>query len=294
MENHLKIVVNDYLLQKQDKANTHDSVLQRALNHACRRIYHLKNIERLMPLAKQAILNAESMGTSLPSGCLWIAEELVSAKGRMNRQWWAPKGGIYLCLAIHPVLLHRNWAHYNLAIGAGIANALRNLGITVFVKWVNDVFLNGRKLAGVLSETVRSQDGIYLMFGIGINVNQDSFPANLPFATSLLRETGQKWNLIELTGAILAEICWLFGKIEEWEAENLMEAPLIASHTNPVLLNWQTVTDTIGKTCLYGNDAMNCPELRATAVGIAPDGNLLLSTDDHQIIKVSTGEIWYV
>lgn len=279
--------------RKQDKAHTHDSILQRSLNHACQHIYYLKSTERLMPLAKQAILTAETKGISLPSGCLWIAEELSSAKGRMNRQWWSPKGGIYLCLAIHPVLLHRNWAHYNLAVGTGIANALRNLDITAFVKWINDVFLNGKKLAGVLSETVRSQNETYLLFGIGINVNQHSFPSNLPFATSLLRETGQKWNLIELTAAVLSEICWLFGEIEEWEAENLMEDPIVASYTNPVLLNWRTVTDTIGKTCLYGNDAMNCPELRATAVGIAHNGNLLLSTEDDQIINVSTGEIWY-
>lgn len=294
MENRLKNLVNDCLLQKQTQTNASDSILQRSLNHACRHIYHLKSTERLMPLAKQAILNAETMGTSLPSGCLWIAEELISAKGRMTRQWWSPKGGIYLCLAIHPVLLHRNWAHYNLAVGAGIANALRNLGVTAFVKWVNDVFLNGKKLAGVLSETVRSQNETYLLFGIGINVNQKAFPSDLPFATSLLMETGRKWNTTELTGAVLAEICWLFGEIEEWEAENLMEDPLVASHTNPVLLNWQAVTDTMGKTCLYGNDALNRPELRATAVGIAHNGNLILETEDHQTIKVSTGEIWYV
>ncbi|MEZ0328366.1 MAG: biotin--[acetyl-CoA-carboxylase] ligase [Dissulfuribacterales bacterium] len=294
MENRLKEMVNACLLRKQAKADANDSILKRSLNHACRRMYYMKSAERLMPLAKQAILDAEAMGASLPSGSLWIAEELIAAKGRMTRQWWSPKGGIYLCIAIHPVLLHRNWAHYNLAVGAGIANALRNLGITAFVKWVNDVFLNGKKLAGVLSETVRSQNEIYLLFGIGINVNQQSFPANLPFATSLLLETGQTWDITELTGAILAEICWLFGAIEEWEAENLMEDPIVASHTNPVLLNWQAVTDTIGKTCVYGNDALNHPELRATAAGIAHDGNLLLETEDHQTINVSTGEIWYL
>lgn len=294
MENRIKKLVIDHLQRKKAGYNGHDSIFQRAFNHACRRIYHLKSTERLMPLAKQAILNAEAMGSSLPSGCLWVAEELISAKGRMTRQWWSPKGGIYLCLAIHPVLLHRNWAHYNLAVGAGIANALRNLGITAFVKWVNDVFLNGKKLAGVLSETVHSQNETYLLFGIGINVNQQAFPSNLPFATSLLMETGQKWDITELTGAVLAEICWLFGEIEEWEAENLMEDPIIASHTNPVLLNWHAVTNTIGKTCLYGNDAMNHPELRATAAGIAHDGNLVLETEDHQTINVSTGEIWYI
>lgn len=286
-------IVRERLIHIKNATKSDHSILQRSFNHACRDVCYLKTSDRLMPLAKQAILDAESKGTSLPSGCLWVAEELGSAKGRMTRHWWAPKGGLYMCLAIHPCLLKAQWAHYSLAIGTGIAKAFRQLDIKASVKWINDVFINGKKVAGVLSETVQTPNEIYILFGIGININQELFPSTLPFATSLFLETGKKWDILRVAGAILSEICWLFGEVEEWEAENLVEDPLIASQANPVLRQWCELTDTLGKRCLYGHDVFSSPEIKGIAKGITPEGSLILETEEQELITVSTGEIWY-
>jgi len=294
MEECLKAWVRHFLKQKQATADQTDgSIFQRAINHICPSVFYFNMANRLMPLAKAAILEAEEQGTDLPSGCLWVAEELTEAKGRMTRHWWSPRGGIYMCLVIYPVLLQKNWAHYNLAVGVGIANALRQMGVSASVKWINDVLCNGRKLAGVLTETVRSNNGSYLLFGIGINVNQRMFPESLPFATSLLMETGKTWDIASLIGAVVAEICWFFAKIEEWEAENLVEDPVIAGYNNPILLNWKALTDTLGRHCIYGQD-ISFPELEGTAIDIAHDGSLVLKTEDQQTVNIFTGEIRYV
>ena len=67
------------------------------------------------------------------------------------------------------------------------------------IKWPNDIYVDGKKLAGILIEHVlRGNKLQYTIAGIGININQEHFPENIPHPTSLLLETGLKWDVAEL------------------------------------------------------------------------------------------------
>ena len=259
-----------------------------------REIYYLEDVKRLMPIAKEAILKADESGLSHRSGCVWLAESLIGAKGRMEREWWSPSGGVYLCIAIYPALCRELWPFYSLGIGVAITQVLREWGVPALVRWINDVLVGGKKVAGTLTEAVRCHGSgeDYILFGIGLNVNIETFPPYLTQASSLAISTGRKWPALELTAHILSRIGIIFAMLHRWEQSSIGWG-LDDMDANPVLMAFRLVSDTLGKSCLYGLDADNHPEFMAVAKDIAYDGSLILAFDDGDEIKVNTGEIRY-
>jgi BirA family biotin operon repressor/biotin-[acetyl-CoA-carboxylase] ligase len=85
------------------------------------------------------------------------------------------------------------------------------------LKWPNDVLIDGKKVCGILAEMNAEATRVrYLVVGIGINVNQASFPKDLP-ATSLRLVTGSEWSRVELAAALLKSL--------DREYRSLMEDP---------------------------------------------------------------------
>jgi len=274
-------------------AKIREKILRRArvVGHE---VYYYKKADRLMPLARQAILQADSNGTDLPSGCVWWADSLDQARGRIGRSWWAPKGGLYLCLALYPSLFTENWSFYNLGVGVAIAQVLREGGVSTKIRWINDVLIKGRKIAGILTEAVKAPNSgqTYLLFGIGINAHMETFPEDLVFATSLSITTGKHWHTKELAAQILARIGRIFGLVHQWESDCLNTEPAYLPQ-NPVIRDWNLLSDTIGRRVIYGLNAELNPEFEALAQELAPDGSLMLILDNGEEVRVNSGEIRY-
>jgi BirA family transcriptional regulator, biotin operon repressor / biotin---[acetyl-CoA-carboxylase] ligase len=112
----------------------------------------------------------------------------------------------------------------SLAVGLAVRAAIEQVdsrsveSIThVDLKWPNDVLIGGKKVCGILTEMNAEATRVrYIVVGIGINVNQASFPKDLP-ATSLRLATGSEWSRVELTAALLKSI--------EREYRRLLEGP---------------------------------------------------------------------
>ncbi len=285
--------IRDSVINTGLDAETREKILRRArvVGHE---VYYYKKTDGLMPLARQAILQADSNGTDLPSGCVWWAGSLDQARGRIGRSWWAPKGGLYLCLALYPSLFTENWSFYNLGVGVAIAQVLREGGASTNIRWINDVLIKGRKMAGILTEAVRAPNSgqTYLLFGIGINANMETFPEDLAFATSLSITTGKHWHTTELAAQILARIGWIFGLVHQWESDCLNTEPGYLPQ-NPVIRDWNSLSDTPGRRVIYGLNAELNPEFEALAQGLAPDGSLILILDNGEEVRVNSGEIRY-
>ena len=285
--------IRDSVINTDRDAETRGKILRRArvIGHE---VYYYTSADRLMSLARQAILLADSNGTDLPSGCVWWADSLVQAKGRIGRSWWAPKGGLYLCLALYPSLLTENWSFYNMGVGVAITQVLRERGISTKIRWINDILIKGCKIAGILTEAVRAPNSghTYLLFGIGINVNIETFPEDLEFAASLSITTCKHWSIKELAAQILARIGWIFGLIHQWESDCLNAEPVYVPQ-NPVIRAWNILSDTPGRRVIYGLDAELNPETEALAQGLAPDGSLILTLDNGEEVRVNSGEIRY-
>ena len=259
-------------------------------------VYFVRGASRLMELARRIVADREGRGVSFPSGTVYMAGNLPGARGRLSRSWWAPEGGIYLCIAFHPVLLEKNWHLYGLGAGVAVAQVLREWGVDARLRWVNDVMLGEKKVAGMLAEVVKGGHGTdewaCMLLGLGLNVNMDGFPPDLPHAGSLMLSTGRAWPIRPLAAHILARTGWVFGGLEDWEAGVLEE--LEWGHEppgNPVVRAWRQVASTLGQRVAYGLDAENSPEFFGLALDMDWDGGLKIATDEGQEVKVFSGEV---
>ncbi len=263
-------------------------------------IFRSKEAERLMVPARQFLYSLESQGISAPSGFVLMAGTLSSAKGRLNRRWEAAPGGIYMAVCFVPGLLSHRWDLYGPAFGLSIAQIFREWGLSAEIRWLNDVLIGGKKAAGVLMEQVRLTGEEWILAGIGINVNQTSFSKELPWATSLLLETGRHFPEEALAADIIARIGLNIALLHHWEAmlpdavpdDHMDEEGLLPpGQEPPVISAYRRLCGFLGKRVIYGQDADRRPELTALARDILPDGSLALELDDGSTIKATTGEI---
>lgn len=134
-------------------------------------------------------------------GTIITAEQQTSGRGRLGREWFSPLGtGIYLSIILRPNFSPDKAPGISLMTALALADVISvHLPDMVKIKWPNDLLLNGRKTAGILTELAADKDRIeHLIVGVGINVNQEmsDFPSELrPGATSI-REVLRNNNLI--------------------------------------------------------------------------------------------------
>ncbi|MCW5210677.1 hypothetical protein VU03_02905 [Desulfobulbus sp. N3] len=165
------------------------------------------------------------------------------------------------------------------------------------MKWVNDVLVVGKKLAGILCTTVQSPGGDrYHLLGIGINGNNQAFPAELQSrATSLRSELSQEVDLAELTGCLLAELRWSLGLLHYDEEQALAEGGSCEQGRASLLLAlWQELCDTVGQQVKYGFDVQQKPLYRALARAIDSCGGLIMELEDGSRVTEYSGEIVYL
>lgn len=123
----------------------------------------------------------------------WVADEQTAGRGRGGHGWHSAAGdGLYVSALVAPALSMTMALWLSLATGLAARAAIREVtGMTVDIRWPNDLLLRGRKCGGILVET--AVDGAmlrYAVIGIGINVNHAEFPADLEaLATSLRMES---------------------------------------------------------------------------------------------------------
>lgn len=144
-----------------------------------------------------------------PEGTVFLAEEQTMGRGRGANSWQSPRStGIYTSAILRPALSPSQVLVLSLAAGLAVQAAIRQIdaNVNVDLKWPNDVLIDGEKLCGILTEMNAEVTRVrYIVVGVGINVNQSSFPKEL-MATSLRLATGREWSRVELTAALLKSL----------------------------------------------------------------------------------------
>ena len=164
----------------------------------------------------------EAAAAGAPEGSVFVAEEQVAGRGRGAHGWHSARSqGIYCSVVLRPALSPADVLVITLATGLAADAALEHLlarnpaggeksGVVpqVDLRWPNDLLLNGKKFVGILAEMTAEATRVrHLVVGIGINVNQASFPAELrESATSLRLETGSCWSRVEVAAALLKSL----------------------------------------------------------------------------------------
>lgn len=131
----------------------------------------------------------KSNATTLPAGTVVFAESQTAGRGRRDNRWIAPRGkDLMVSLLLQPAAPLEKWPRITTLAALAICKAIEaELPLQPRIKWPNDIYLNDRKISGLLAETVSTPKGLLLVLGIGLNVNTLDFPPDLP-ATSLLKQ----------------------------------------------------------------------------------------------------------
>jgi BirA family transcriptional regulator, biotin operon repressor / biotin---[acetyl-CoA-carboxylase] ligase len=144
-----------------------------------------------------------------PEGTVFLAEEQTAGRGRGSNSWHSPRStGLYCSVILRPQVPPSDILTLSLAAGLAVQGAVRLVDSRVDsdLKWPNDVLIEGKKVSGVLAEMTAEATRVrYVVVGIGINVNQASFPKEIP-ATSLRLVTGGEWSRVELAAALLKSL----------------------------------------------------------------------------------------
>ena len=155
--------------------------------------------------------NTEAMRAAAegaPEGSVFLAEEQLAGRGRGAHTWHSARSaGIYCSVVLRPPMPPSEALIFSLAAGLAMRSAVLEIApqLEPDLKWPNDLLLSGKKFCGILTEMNAEATQVrYLVVGVGINVNQAKFPAELrELATSLRIETGTEWSRVELCGALL-------------------------------------------------------------------------------------------
>ncbi len=143
-------------------------------------------------------------------GSLFIADEQTAGRGRGGHSWHSSgEGGLYLSVLLRPTMNPTDVLWLSLITGLSAHYAIESvLGTPPDLRWPNDIMLGNRKLGGILTEMHADSTHVrHVVVGIGLNVNQPSFPEDIAsIATSLRIETGRDWPRTEILAALLKSL----------------------------------------------------------------------------------------
>jgi BirA family transcriptional regulator, biotin operon repressor / biotin---[acetyl-CoA-carboxylase] ligase len=205
----------------------------------------------------------------MAEGAIAVADFQTAGRGRMGRTWEAPPGAALLVSVLLRPPADLPLPQLALVAGAAVADALEELtGLSVQIKWPNDVMLRRQKVAGILAE---AREGVVVV-GIGVNLNQT--PDQLPErAGSLRTTTGREWDRDEVLDAVLEA---LGDRYEAWLTGGL-----------------DAVYDGLGPRDFLRGRRVSVDGTSGTAELIDRDGRLRIATGHGESVTVESGEVTY-
>jgi len=163
-----------------------------------------------------------------PSGAAFLADAQTHGRGRLGRAWHSPPGeNLYASFLLRPSLDPKLAPLVTLACGVAVADTLEPLvpHAQVTLKWPNDVLVDGRKVAGILSEAQLSGEDAWIVVGIGINVHTRAFPDVLAArATSLVLSGATKVDRGDLFVALAAALSARLETLQTGASSALVES----------------------------------------------------------------------
>lgn len=202
------------------------------------------------------------------------ADRQTAGRGRLGKSFHSPQGGLYMSVILRPKVSPEDMMALTACTAVAVFQALREFCVETRIKWVNDLFLHGRKICGILCEGGFGADGQleYLVAGIGINLQPDTeLPEELrEIVTDIASETGLSIPREALIPAILRHLETL-----------LQELP-----ARTFLQDYKAYSYTLGKRVRFSADS---GEQEGLAVDVTETGALVVRKEDGSERIVSTG-----
>ena len=202
-----------------------------------------------------------------------VARIQTAGRGRMDRKWLSQPGGLYFSVVLKPQQTDF-LPNLTQLMALSVCCAVQEIGATAWLKWPNDVLVDGKKLCGILSEAVTGKNGLTaLVLGVGINVNQTDLHAAGQPAVSL-RMLGIQIDTDSLLQRVLDNFFAVYPTVLEQGFQAIR---------SPYLQHFPY----IGKQVTIRHGASPVSGIVET---ISPDGKLILNTPQGQTI-ISIGDM---
>lgn len=239
-----------------------------------RRVHYYPRIDSTNQKAKELAFNDATEGTVV------VVEEQFGGKGRLGRVWFSPPGGIWFSFILRPQFTPSEILKVTLIAGVAGAEAIQEItGLKTKIKWPNDILIEGKKVAGILTEMETEADKIhFVVTGIGINANIDrkSFPPELrDTSTSLSILLGKKVNRSAIIKAFLMRF--------EIHYANLKSGDFLE-----IINLWKERSDTLGSEVKIKTINQT---IQGKAINIDEKGALVVKLPSGEHRSVWSGEI---
>ena len=238
-------------------------------------IYYFAQVDSTQKLANELANGGAKEGTII------VADEQTKGRGRLAREWYSPKySGIWMSLICKPNIPIQQAPQLTLLTAVAVAQAIEEVAeVSPFIKWPNDILLNGKKVTGILTELQAEADRVHsIIIGIGMNVNQEQedFPDELQNKASSLRvEMGEIYPRERILASILKHFEVLYFRYMEDGFSHIKQL-------------WESYAISVGKkiTATTIND-----KIIGIALGITDEGVLLIKDDHGQIHSIYSADI---
>ena len=223
---------------------------------------------------------AESQGEE---GTIVIAETQTEGKGRRGREWFSAENkGIYASLLLKPRIPPSQAPRITLMTSVALCEVLiENTNLPVKIKWPNDLLINGKKTAGILTEMSADIEQIHFIivgFGVNINTEQSDFNPDIKkTATSLLIESGNKYSRLDILQQFLKRFETYYNLFKKNDFSLIIE-------------KWKIYSDIIGKEITVDN---NFEKISGKAVDVDIDGILYIENSKGKLISIYSGDVFY-
>ncbi|MBW7888403.1 MAG: biotin--[acetyl-CoA-carboxylase] ligase [Bacteroidetes bacterium] len=214
-----------------------------------------------------------------PHGTIIIAEEQTAGRGRMERAWKSEKNNnLLFSIIIYPDFRKEKVLLLPFAAALALCDGIEEiLPYHLKCKWPNDVLVRGKKVSGILLESVyKGMELERIIIGIGVNVNQNNFPEELRHkATSLKNESGKDIDRLLLLRNILRALEFRYVQLSEYPVQFLLK-------------EWKMKNETFGKRItIFQSDF----SFEATMLDVAEDGSLLVELNDGSRKNIYAGDV---
>ncbi len=218
-----------------------------------------------------------------PEGSIIIADSQTRGKGRLQRRWISPPGvNLYMSVIFRPRIAAKDAPLLTLVASIAIAQAIKNKVDDTQIKWPNDVLIQGKKVAGVLTGMQASQDKVdFVIVGIGVNLNmtremmQKEMGEVSEIATSLREALGHEIEREKFTADLI-------GELEVWYQEFLQVGK------SRIINEWMKRWGAIDRRVLVRFDGR---EIEGIASGIDENGYLLVKKNDGTMERIIAGDV---
>lgn len=217
-----------------------------------------------------------------PHGFVVITDYQTAGKGQYGRNWHSEKGkNLLFSIILYPHQIElRNIFRLHLVSSLALLRSFSGSGLkSVSVKWPNDIYVLSKKMAGILVENQIKGNSIEnSVIGIGINVNQSSFPPDLN-ASSFYIETGTEYNRIHLLEVIYHHIMVLATTASDTDWETLLHEYNDALYCKDQLVSMR-----------YKNDETFSAIIRR----VSAQGKLIVEKPNAEILEFDFGETDFI